>query len=194
IVGRGGIYGVFLNVDPEDFGFEETQRPPMGEGAGQLRSGLSEAMESDASDDSYDLSWMGSLPADTAKRIPKLRKLLGAERDPIDRHFMFTQLEHDLYSCRDLWESAFDEYDDVTEHHHTEMVANIRDALFEKFGQVPLIEMYKQAAIRNQKARRWERSLEWAQRGLAVYGDDAARPEAVEDLRMRVERAKSKLG
>ena len=38
-----------------------------------------------------------------------------------------------------------------------------------------------------------QNSLRWAERGLRVYGGDAARPEAVEDLKKRVKRARSKL-
>lgn len=69
----------------------------------------------------------------------------------------------------------------------------IRPALVEKFGFVPVLEMYRQAAIRCQKARLWELSRDWASRGIAMYGEDAARPEVVEDLRKRVEYASSKL-
>jgi hypothetical protein len=194
VVGRPGLYGVFLNNDPEDFGLPGGPRgtipPPPG---AQLRTGLSEATGTDEEDDSYDLSWMDDLSADTVKRIPKLRKLLEEDPDPIDRHFMFAQLEEDLYSCRDLWPTALDEYDQVAEQHHTEMIETIRTALFEKFGRVPLIDTYRQCAIRQQKAKDWEASLRWAERGLGVYGEDAARPEAVEDLKKRVERAKSKM-
>jgi hypothetical protein len=40
-------------------------------------------------------------------------------------------------------------------------------------------------AIRQQKAHNYDQALWWAERGLAVYGGDCARPEAVEDLRKR---------
>lgn len=194
VVGRPGLYGVFLNNDPEDFGLSGGPRgtipPPQG---ARLRTGLSEAIGTDEEDDSYDLSWMDDLSADTVKRIPKLRKLLEEVPDPIDRHFMFAQLEEDLYSCRDLWPTALDEYDQVAEQHHAEMTETIRTALVEKFGSMPLVDTYRQCAIRQQKARDWEASLRWAERGLAVYGEDAARPEAVDDLKKRVERAKSKM-
>ncbi len=73
------------------------------------------------------------------------------------------------------------------------MVETMRTALFEKFGRVPLIDTYRQSAIRQQKAKDWEASLRWAERGLEVYGEDAARPEAVEDLKKRAERATSKM-
>jgi hypothetical protein len=190
IIGRDGIYGVFLKHDPEDFG---VMARDVGMQSGELRTGLTEALWTNDDDDSYDLSWMDTLPSDTAKRISKLRKLLEDDPDPIDRHFMFTQLEKDLYSCRDLWPTALDEYDEVAEQHHAEMTENMRAALFDKFGELPLIDTYKQGAIRQQKARDWDASLLWAERGLEVYGDDAARPEAVEDLKKRADRAKSRL-
>jgi hypothetical protein len=194
VIGRPGLYGVFLKNDPEDFGLPRgmgaTVPPPPG---ARLRTGLSEAIGTDEEDDSYDLSWLDDLPGDTIKRIPKLRKLIEEDPDPIDRHFMFTQLEKDLYSCRDLWPTALDEYDTVAEQHHSEMVDGMREALLGKFGKVPLIETYKQAAIRQQKARNWESSLCWVERGLEIYGDEPARAEAVEDLEKRVERARSKL-
>jgi hypothetical protein len=188
IVGTDGIYGVFLNCDPEDFGLMRTKGDQV-QREGQLRTGLSEALGTDQADDTYDLAWMDGLPSDTAKRIPKLRKLLEGDEDPIDRHFMFTQLEQDLYSCRELWDTALDEYDIVTEQHHAELVGSIREALLSKFGSVPLIDTYRQACIRAQKAKDWEGSLRWAERGLEIYGDDAARPEAAEDLQKRASKA-----
>jgi hypothetical protein len=47
--------------------------------------------------------------------------------------------------------------------------------------------------IRCQKAKQWETAREWAQRGLDVYADQAARPEAVEDLHKRIAYAAEKL-
>jgi hypothetical protein len=46
-----------------------------------------------------------------------------------------------------------------------------------------VIDMYRQCAVRWQKAHDWERSRNWAERGITIYGDDAARPEVVDDLR-----------
>lgn len=193
IVGNDDILGVFLSFDPEDFGLTGNA-PSEARGGGRIRTGLSEALGTDEADDSYDLSWMDELPSDTAKRIPKLRKLLEEEPDPIDRHFMFTQLEKDLYACRDLWETALDEYDAVAEQHHAELVDGVRTALVSKFESLPLIDTYRQACIRTQKAKDWEGSLRWAERGLQMYGDDAARPEVVEDLKKRAAKARDKLG
>jgi formylmethanofuran dehydrogenase subunit E len=69
----------------------------------------------------------------------------------------------------------------------------IRAALSEKFGGVPIIEMYRQAAVRCQKARNWAGARTWAERGLAVYGSEAARPEAVADLQKRLAHADAKI-
>lgn len=194
IIGSDGVYGVFLKHDPEDFGLDSSVKPDTTTQQARLRTGLSEALATDDADDSYSLEWVDTLPSDKAKRIPRLRALLEDEPDPIDRHYMFTQLEKDLYACRDVWDSALQEYDEVAEQHHAEMVDGMREALLAKFGSVPLIDTYKQAAIRNQKARDWESCLSWAQRGIDVYGEDAARSEAVDDLRKRAERARAKLG
>jgi hypothetical protein len=197
IIGSDGGYGygVFLKHDPEDFGLNTAFKTDNQTSQGaRLRTGLSEAMLTDDADDTYDLDWMDELPSDTAKRIPKLRALLEEDPDAIDRHFMFTQLEKDLYACRDLWLTALDEYDEVAERHHDELVEGMRDALCAKFGSVPLIDTYRQAAIRAQKAKDWEASLRWAEQGLTIYGEDAAREDAVEDLQKRADKARDKLG
>jgi hypothetical protein len=70
---------------------------------------------------------------------------------------------------------------------------SIRPALLGKFGVVPVIEMYRQAVIRCQKAKLWQAAREWAERGISVYGDQAARPEVVEDLRKRIAYATAKI-
>ena len=57
---------------------------------------------------------------------------------------------------------------------------------FKKFGVVPVIEMYRQAAIRAQKAKAWDEARAWAQRGIEVYADHAARSEVVDDLHKRL--------
>jgi hypothetical protein len=62
-----------------------------------------------------------------------------------------------------------------------------------KWSQVPVLETYKQMAIRQQKVKNFEQALWWAERGLAVYGADCARPEAVEDLQRRAEAYRAKL-
>jgi predicted Zn-ribbon and HTH transcriptional regulator len=121
-----------------------------------------------------------------------LRSLLLQERDPIDRHFMLSELSQSLYKCRDVLASALDEFDEVCEQHQLEM-EDIRPALLEKFGELPLVEMYRQSAIRCQKARDWKRVELWTERGLAFYGTQAARPESVDDLAKRLAHAHTKI-
>ena len=61
--------------------------------------------------------------------------------------------------------------------------AFMRDALIAREGSVPVIDTYRQASIRHQKAGNWAESLGWAEGGLAVYADRPSDPAAVEDLR-----------
>lgn len=184
-----GRLGVFLTHDPEDFGLRQPQLTFAG---GTMRTGLSAAAATDEADESYDLSWMRDLPPDDARAIPMLRKLLASEADVLDRHFMLTHLEAALYRCRDAFGSALDEYDAACRQHDSEM-AGIRAAFMAKWGKVPLLELYRQMAIRQQKAHDYHHALWWAERGIVVYGDDAARPEAVDDLRLRAAGYRAKL-
>ena len=155
-------------------------------------TGLSEAIASDAEDDSYDLSWLNDLPSDPLRSIAMLRKLLEAERDPIDRHFMFHHLEAALYSSRDAVSSALAEYDECCRAHDAEM-ETIRDAFIAKWQQVPWLHTYKQMCIRLAKAKRFDEALQWAERGVRIYGPRAARPEAIEDLVKRAATYRAKL-
>ena len=183
---RIGFLGVFLDHDPADFGL-----PRHHVSTGHLRTGLSEAIATDLEDDSYDLSWLNTLASDDEAAVGQLRALLTNEDEPIDRHYMFCELEHRLYRLRHST-AALDLFDETSEQHHAEM-STIRGALLEKFGVVPVIELYRQAAIRCQKAKDWELARTWAERGLSVYGDQCARPEVVDDLRKRVVYAESKI-
>jgi hypothetical protein len=105
---------------------------------------------------------------------------------------MFCELEERLYRSRDVFASAPAEYDEACGRHDAEM-DGIRDALLAKFGAVPVLEVYRQMTIRQQKARNWSQAIWWAQRGLTLYGERAARPEAVEDLRKRLTAYQAKL-
>jgi hypothetical protein len=193
IVGGGprpdgiGYLGVFLDHDPADFGLA-----PHHISTGHVRTGLSEAIATDLEDDSYDLSWCRDLSEDDVIAAQQLRSLLKSERELISRHYVFCELEHRLYRCRALLPSALDEFDTICTQHHVEM-ETIRPALLQKFGAVPVLEMYRQAVIRAQKAKLWETAREWAERGVAVYGDSPARPEVVEDLRKRIAYAAAKI-
>jgi hypothetical protein len=183
-----GMLGVFLEHDPTVFGVSARRASDMP----SFRTGLSEALATDVDDDAYDLSWLRGLPTSDAAAITELRRLLRDERDPIDRHYMHCELEVRLYQSRDAFGSALDEYDAACELHHSDMVA-IRPALMEKFGRMPVLDTYRQAAIRAQKARDWAGVQRWAERGIDLYGPNAGRPEAVDDLRKRLAYAAAKL-
>src|SRR5690348_8452759 len=62
-----------------------------------------------------------------------------------------------------------------------------------KWEEVPLPDTYRQMAIRQQMRKDWRAFRWWAERGLALYGQRAAREEAVEDLTKRRNRAMAKL-
>ncbi|HET9899149.1 MAG TPA: hypothetical protein VFQ44_29850 [Streptosporangiaceae bacterium] len=63
-----------------------------------------------------------------------------------------------------------------------------------KWGKIPLLDTYRQMAIRQQKKQDWHACKWWAERGVALYGQRAAREDAVEDLIKRRNRAAAKLG
>lgn len=200
IVGGGyrddgpGRLGVWLSHDPAHFGIH-APRPVPGRPsfvAGAMRTGFSEAWRTDDEDDSYDLSWIDSLPTADRPAIAALRALLVDEQDPIDRHFQFAELEKRLYRARDLYDTALDEFDEACGQHDSDM-DSIRAAFIAKWGKVPLLETYRQMAVRKQKQKDWQACVWWTERGIALYGDDAARAEAVEDLLKRRNRALTKL-
>ncbi len=169
-----GQLGVFLSFDPTDFGLPRSADAPAGPARrSTVRTGLSVAAATDREDLRYDLSWVDGLAGDSTRRIGQVRKLLTNEANPIDRHFMFARLEKDLYYCRDTFESALSEYDEACVAHDAEMEA-IRPALIAKFGKIPMLETYRQMCIRQQKAKAWEAGLLWAERGIALYGSEAA--------------------
>ncbi|HEY6202929.1 MAG TPA: hypothetical protein VI056_07780 [Candidatus Limnocylindria bacterium] len=182
-VGEQAI-GVFLRHDPRDFGIllQPTPIPH----SGTIRTGLSEAIATDEADDSYDLSWLETLPYETAARIARLRDLLAGEHDPLDRHFMFSELEAAIYRVRNAMPDVLAEFDAVCRDHDSEM-DTLRPAFLKKWGAVPWLPTYRQMCIRKQKQGDWTTALWWAERGLAVYANEAARPEAVRDLITRAE-------
>jgi hypothetical protein len=181
-----------MSHDPADFGIAAIVPPPSSSMRASMRTGLTEALATDDQDDSYDLSWLERIPSDPIAAISRLRQLLQHDPDPIDRHFMYCELEERLYRSRDAFSSALAEYDDVCALHDAEM-DRIRDALLAKFGKVPLLETYRQMAVRQQKAKNWPEAIWWAERGLSLYEQNAARPEAVDDLKKRVAAYRAKL-
>jgi hypothetical protein len=200
IVGGGyyedgpGRLGVWLTHDPADFGMAAVRpaRRDASTADATMRTGLTDAWQTDLEDESYDLSWLTSLPVADRPAIAMLRTLLEKERDPIDRHFQFAELEARLYHARDLYDTALNEFDEACKEHDAEL-DTIRDAFIAKWGKVPLLETYRQMAIRQQKQKDWNACLWWSERGLALYGDAAAREDAVEDLLKRRNRALVKL-
>jgi hypothetical protein len=205
IVG-GGSYsdgprtlGVWLWHDPADFGVESSgSARKVGPASrpvnvnSEMRTGFSEAWATDVDDDSYDLSWFNELPEEDGPAIAKLRELLSSDPDPIDRHFQFVELETRLYRCRERFDTALEEFDQACRLHDAEM-DTICEAFQAKFGKIPVLDTYRQMAIRQQKQGDWNACIWWAERGLALYGDRAARQDAVEDLVKRRNRALSKL-
>lgn len=198
IVGGGiredgpGFLGVWMSHDPADFGLSAVVPAPTWSMRGSMRTGLTEAMLTDEEDDTYDLSWLQRIPSDPIGAISRLRQLLQNDPDPIDRHFMYCELEERLYRSRDAFSSALAEYDETCVRHDAEM-DGIRDALLAKFDKIPLLETYRQMAIRQQKAKKWPDAIWWAERGLALYAQGAALPEAIEDLEKRVAAYRAKL-
>lgn len=187
IVGGGmrrdgpGQLGVFLSYHPPDFGLRPIAAP--------VRTGLTASVRDDAS---YGMPWMDGLSKDSAQRITQIRALLKEDGDLVHRHFMFSQLERDLYYSRNAFASALDEYDDACVMHDAEMV-QIRPALIERFGSVPLLATYRQMCIRQHKAKNWEAGLHWAERGLSLYASDATNSEWTGDLTARAEAFRSKI-
>lgn len=205
IVGGGhyadglGRLGVWLLHDPRDLGLSSDSRSgwtgPVARRVpsdGTMRTGFTEAWLTDVEDDSYDLSWFDDLPDDDRPAIAMLQQLLSSDPDPIDRHFQFSELETRLYRCRDLYETALDEFDDACRRHDAEMEV-ICEAFQSKWGKVPLLQTYRQMAIHQQKLKDWGACCWWAERGIALYGDSAVRREAVDDLLKRRNQALAKM-
>ncbi len=192
IVGGGpredgiGQLGVFLRHDPSDFGDFGSTGTSDGAEARHVRTGAHDLLQRGG------LDWLAAVPADDAKAITHLRQLLTHEDRAIERHFIFAELEHRLYRCRNTFASALDEYDAVCREHDGEADQAV-PALVELVGGVPLLDLYRQAAVRHQHAKNWEEALWWAQRGLTLYGDRALNPEWPDYLANRANRYQAEL-
>ena len=121
-----------------------------------------------------------------------LREHLDRETDPVERHFMFNELEVHLYKARDAFSSALAEYEEVCVQHDSEM-ETIRPILVERLGGVPALPTYKQMAIMKQKQHDYAAALDWAERGLALCREDSLRTDHVKDLEKRADRYRVKL-
>lgn len=188
--GEGRKLGIFLEHDPIDFGI--TPRAEHEATSAGFRTGFSEASITDVDDDSYDLSWFSTLSSNESKAIKQLRDMLRTDPDPIDRHYMFCELECKLYKNREAFASALSEFDEVCKQHDGEM-DKICPALLTKFGRLPILDLYKQSAIRHQKAKDFTSALWWARRGIEIYGQDAGVAGVVDDLRKRCDVAQAKI-
>ena len=177
-----GKLGVFLTHDPADFGVLPAPAPEP-----SVRTGASELAGRGH------LRWRARVYEDDVRAIRQLRRLLTTEKDPIDRHFIFSDLEHRLYRCRDVFPTALDDYDTVCRDHDAEMEAVV-PLLVDALGGVPLLETYRQAAIRQDQAKHYALAAWWSERGLALYGDRAFEQEWAEDLRKRAQRCQAKVG
>ena len=174
--------GVWLYHDPEDFGVMSPSTPGSTHAGAGVNTGTAAGS----------LRWLEELPSDRRAAIKQLRNLLANETDPVERHFMYLELEKLLYKSRDVFESALDEFEATCLAHDSEM-ESIIPRLQEELGGIPGLPTYKQAAIMKQKAHDFEGALWWAERGLAVYRDQSIRPDYVEDLEKRVGKYREKL-
>jgi rubrerythrin len=181
-----GRLGVFLDHDPADFGVTSSHavRDPDHFHHEHVRTGFSEA--------GGDMSWLERLPEADRPAITALRDVIANEKSATKRHYMRAELERRLYHARDLYAEALAEFDQACRAHDDEMVS-IRPALVTMFGGVPMLLTYRQMCIRQSKAKQWPEAERWAARGLEVYGDEALREEAIEDLTKRLNQARAKL-
>jgi hypothetical protein len=184
-----GRLGVFLRHDKTDFGIQRVQAANVTYGG--VRTGFSQAARPDDPISGH-MSWVRDLPADDVRAIGKLRQLLARETDLISRHYMYQHLESLLYKSRSVFSSALEDYDQACRDHDHEM-DQIRGQFISAWGWIPDIFMYRQMAIRQQKARNFSEALRWAERGIAVYGEHAVNPGTVQDLQQRSAAYKIKL-
>lgn len=177
-----GRLGVFLRHDVTDFGFihEEPHHDDRDVRTGRHVMAGGELM------------CLDGLPDDDTGAVKYCRQLLAKEQAPLTRHFVYLQLEHHLYRCREVFGSALEEFDAACRAHDGEMEA-IRPALFARFDGIPFLETYRQMCIRQQKLHDWNEVGRWAERGLALYGEESLQAEWPDDLRSRAARAKEKL-
>lgn len=179
--------GIWLMHDPTDFGLRSRQAGEKAHEASRHDGGVLTGSSAAR------LVWMARLPSDRLAAIKYLRALLTSEAEPMERHFIYLELEKLLYKSRDVFESAVNEFEQACQHHDAEM-ETILPELRAALGGVPALPTYKQVAIMKQKEHDFERALWWAERGLVHYGEDGLCSDHVEDLRNRAERYRGKLG
>lgn len=203
--GSKGIYGVWLDLDFRVLSISAAERKPLRIiyadehtvsshrlAQGTVRTGLGEAHARDAQDDTYDLRALHDLPDSDTRAIQILRECLSKSESPVERHYIYSELEQRLYKNRLAFASAFDEFDQTCEAHEDEM-ARIAPALVGVFGFVPLLTTHRQSCIRHQQAKRLDKAAWWARQGLAWYGEYPESEVFRQDLRGRVEKLEKRL-
>lgn len=178
--------GVLLYHDPTELGLPSQASDDPVHGAnrnrGQVLTGSAAA----------ELAWTDELPPDRIAAIKHLRKELDRETDPLERHFLFLELEKVLYKCRDVFESALAEFEATCLQHDSEM-ETVCERLSAFHGGIPALPTYKQMAIMKQKAGNYEEALWWAERGLLLCGDQGFRDDFVDDLKQRTAKYRRRL-
>lgn len=172
--------GVYLHLDTRDFG---APAPSVTEPS--VRTGLSSAPQGSA-------AWFQNLSEDRITRVKQLRGLMSTEADLMSRHFVASELEEVLYRLRDDLPNALAEFDQVADTHNQELAVT-RDVLHRHYGGIPRLDTYRQASIRHQRAGDLPMALEWAERGITMYGGKALRPEWQEDLQHRAEKLRERI-
>jgi tetratricopeptide (TPR) repeat protein len=188
-----GMLGVFLEFPADKFGLGVQKSPKPEDGKFTMSTGETDALITDAQDDSYDLSWMNELSGDPSKRIVGLKAVLEKNLEPISRHFAFSQLEEIYYQYKDVFPDALKQYDEVAAQHHMELETSIRSSMITKWGKLPNLVVYKKSAIRHAKFKEFEKALSWAEKGLEVYGTDSFKEEWTLDLQKRVVTLKARI-
>ena len=176
-----------LRVRPATPGSEVARFQP-----GAMRTGFSEAWLTDVEDDSYDLSWFNAFPT----KIGRPSRCFAAcwRRTQTRSTGTSNSLKLSLVSTR---------LGNATRRRST---SSTRFAgamtprwthlcgLCSEVGQRSRCwRLTNRWPIRQQKNHDWEQVAWWAQRGIDLYGDRAARAEAVDDLAKRKERAETKI-
>lgn len=137
----------------------------------------------------------GAGPSSFGVRAPQtiggLRAALKQKLDPVDRHRLYNDLEQMLYRLRSV-EGNLATFDAVCEAHHQEM-PSIIGPLIEQNGRLPVVPMYEQQCVRQDKAHNWEAGLVWAERGVELYSQDPTCSSLAKRLRSRAAKFRARV-
>ena len=119
-------------------------------------------------DDEDELTWEDVIPDDPQKSIQPLKDLIAKETDPLVRHEMVDWLAAQYYRLRDKNDTALDDFDELVESYHEELVGGLRQEMINSPGFTNWLYagFYKQASIRQQKLGNTVHAKTWAKRGL----------------------------